>query len=238
MLGHECRHAWLVPDSMRFPGERGVERTPAMRMPQRRFSRPGPPKRKTPASSSVITTGQLRKSVPSRVALPPFHQIVTAIASAALIRGDHRCTDANLLRRSPARSAEHPRLDFAQPQRLRHRRKLDSTMRFEAIQPSQRRNGMAECEHAGSVADLKALDTVRDRHIAALNAGDAQAWELDSTTTQCKCLLTRLEMSAGRTSHRGQKDFLISFTCALRLQYTRFDFSGNGHSIGEPTPSI
>ena len=37
MLGHECRHAWLVPDSMRFPGERGVERTPAMRMPERRF---------------------------------------------------------------------------------------------------------------------------------------------------------------------------------------------------------
>jgi hypothetical protein len=32
MLGHECRHAWLVPDSMRFPGERGVERTPAMRI--------------------------------------------------------------------------------------------------------------------------------------------------------------------------------------------------------------
>jgi hypothetical protein len=40
MLGHECRHAWLVPDSMRFPGERGVERTPAMRMPQRRFPPP------------------------------------------------------------------------------------------------------------------------------------------------------------------------------------------------------
>jgi hypothetical protein len=40
MLGHECRHAWLVPDSMRFPGERGVERTPAMRMPQRRFPAP------------------------------------------------------------------------------------------------------------------------------------------------------------------------------------------------------
>ena len=40
MLGHECRHAWLVPDSMRFPGERGVEPTPAMRMPQRRFPAP------------------------------------------------------------------------------------------------------------------------------------------------------------------------------------------------------
>jgi hypothetical protein len=40
MLGHEYRHAWLVPDSMRFPGERGVERTPAMRMPQRRFPAP------------------------------------------------------------------------------------------------------------------------------------------------------------------------------------------------------
>jgi hypothetical protein len=23
MLRHECRHAWLVPDRMRFPGERG-----------------------------------------------------------------------------------------------------------------------------------------------------------------------------------------------------------------------
>ena len=40
MLGHECRHGWLVPDSMRFPGERGVERTRAMRMPQRRFPAP------------------------------------------------------------------------------------------------------------------------------------------------------------------------------------------------------
>jgi ketosteroid isomerase-like protein len=38
---------------------------------------------------------------------------------------------------------------------------------------------MAECEHSGSVADLKALDTVRDRHVAALNAGDAQAWVTD-----------------------------------------------------------
>jgi len=34
---------WLVPDSMRFPGERGVERTPAMRMPQRRFPAPWSP---------------------------------------------------------------------------------------------------------------------------------------------------------------------------------------------------
>ena len=40
---------------------------------------------------------------------------------------------------------------------------------------------MAECEHAGSVADLKALDTVRDRHVAALNAGDAQAWAAQFT---------------------------------------------------------
>ena len=46
-----------------------------------------------------VAKGQLRKSVPSRVGPPPFHQIVSAIASAGAGPGDHRCTDANLLRR-------------------------------------------------------------------------------------------------------------------------------------------
>ncbi len=40
---------------------------------------------------------------------------------------------------------------------------------------------MAEYEHTGSDADLKVLDMVRDRHVAALNAGDAQAWAAQFT---------------------------------------------------------
>ncbi len=40
---------------------------------------------------------------------------------------------------------------------------------------------MAEYEHTGSDADLKALDVVRDRHVAALNAGDAEAWAAQFT---------------------------------------------------------
>ena len=66
MLGHECRHAWLVPDSMRFPGERGVERTPAMRMPQRRFP---PPWSVEEADACFIVGGRFvvkRAASPSR----------------------------------------------------------------------------------------------------------------------------------------------------------------------------
>jgi uncharacterized protein (TIGR02246 family) len=36
-------------------------------------------------------------------------------------------------------------------------------------------------EYAGSEADLKAIDRVRDAHVAALNAGDAQAWAAQFT---------------------------------------------------------
>ena len=35
---------------------------------------------------------------------------------------------------------------------------------------------MDDYEHAGNEADLKAIDSVRDAHVAALNAGDARAW--------------------------------------------------------------
>jgi hypothetical protein len=97
---------------------------------------------------------------------------------------------------------------------------------------------VAEYEHTGSDADLNALDTVRDRHVAALNAGDAQEWAAQFTENAVQMPLTRLEMSASRTSYCGQKGFLISFTCALRSLYTRFGSLGNGHSSGEPTPSI
>ena len=36
-------------------------------------------------------------------------------------------------------------------------------------------------EHAGSETDLRAIDGVRDAHVAALNAGDAQAWAAQFT---------------------------------------------------------
>jgi uncharacterized protein (TIGR02246 family) len=35
---------------------------------------------------------------------------------------------------------------------------------------------MAEYEHTGNDVDLKAIDAVREAHVAALNAGDARAW--------------------------------------------------------------
>ena len=35
---------------------------------------------------------------------------------------------------------------------------------------------MNEHEHTGSEVDLKAIDGVRDAHVAAVNAGDARAW--------------------------------------------------------------
>jgi uncharacterized protein (TIGR02246 family) len=35
---------------------------------------------------------------------------------------------------------------------------------------------MTEYEHIGSETDLEAIDSVRDAHVAALNAGDAEAW--------------------------------------------------------------
>jgi uncharacterized protein (TIGR02246 family) len=38
------------------------------------------------------------------------------------------------------------------------------------------RNFMSNQERIGSNVDLEAIDRVRDAHIAALNAGDAEAW--------------------------------------------------------------
>ena len=35
---------------------------------------------------------------------------------------------------------------------------------------------MNEYEHTGSEVDLKAIDSIRDAHVAAVNAGDARAW--------------------------------------------------------------
>jgi uncharacterized protein (TIGR02246 family) len=35
---------------------------------------------------------------------------------------------------------------------------------------------MNDYEHSGNAVDLKAIDSVRDAHVAALNAGEAQAW--------------------------------------------------------------
>jgi uncharacterized protein (TIGR02246 family) len=35
---------------------------------------------------------------------------------------------------------------------------------------------MNDYEHSGNEADLEAIDSVRDAHAAALNAGDARAW--------------------------------------------------------------
>ena len=35
---------------------------------------------------------------------------------------------------------------------------------------------MNDYEHTGSEVDLKAIDSVRDTHVAALNAGDGGAW--------------------------------------------------------------
>ena len=46
---------------------------------------------------------------------PAFLEIGAAISSATPPKGDHQCDGVNLLRRSPRRSAEHPRLHFAQP---------------------------------------------------------------------------------------------------------------------------
>jgi len=40
---------------------------------------------------------------------------------------------------------------------------------------------MNDCECTGSQADLKAIDSVRDAHVAALNAGDARAWAAQFT---------------------------------------------------------
>ena len=65
-----------------------------------------------PRSAKGQGLGSVRAAVASR---PSFHQIVSAIASKDCWLGIPRCTDANLLRHSLARSAEHPRLDLAQP---------------------------------------------------------------------------------------------------------------------------
>jgi len=35
---------------------------------------------------------------------------------------------------------------------------------------------MSNYQHTGNEVDLKAIDSVRDAHVAALNAGDAPAW--------------------------------------------------------------
>ena len=37
-------------------------------------------------------------------------------------------------------------------------------------------------EYAGNETDVRAIDKVRDAHVAALNAGDAQAWAAQFTT--------------------------------------------------------
>ena len=59
---------------------------------------------------------------------------------------------------------------------------------------------MSKAERMGSETDLEAIDRVRETHVAALNAGDAEAWAAQhiSQTTGCKCLPTRLQTSAGR----------------------------------------
>jgi len=40
---------------------------------------------------------------------------------------------------------------------------------------------MKEYEHTGSEVDLKAIDNVRDAHVAAVNAGDARTWAAQFT---------------------------------------------------------
>jgi uncharacterized protein (TIGR02246 family) len=40
---------------------------------------------------------------------------------------------------------------------------------------------MGEYEHTGSEADLKAIDSVRGAHVAAVNAGDAREWAAQFT---------------------------------------------------------
>ena len=40
---------------------------------------------------------------------------------------------------------------------------------------------MNEYEHTGSEVDLKAIDNVRDAHVAAVNAGDARTWAAQFT---------------------------------------------------------
>ena len=42
-------------------------------------------------------------------------------------------------------------------------------------------DGMTEHEQSGNEIDLKAINVVRDAHVAALNAGDARAWAAQFT---------------------------------------------------------
>lgn len=57
---------------------------------------------------------------------------------------------------------------------------------------------MIKSERIGSEADLEAIDRVRDAHIAALNAGDAEAWVAQFTDDGVQMPPTRPQMSAGR----------------------------------------
>lgn len=57
---------------------------------------------------------------------------------------------------------------------------------------------MSKSERTGSETDLKAIDRVRGAHVAALNAGDAEAWAAQFTDDGVQMPPTRLLMSAGR----------------------------------------
>jgi hypothetical protein len=111
-------------------------------------------------------------------------------------------------------------------------------VRIGIIQPSQRRNSEAEYEHTGSDADLKALDTVRDRYVAALNAGHAQEWAAQFTEDAVQMPPNAPGNVGKQNIALWSKGFFDQFHVRLRSLYTRFGSLGNGHSSGEPTPSI
>jgi ketosteroid isomerase-like protein len=57
---------------------------------------------------------------------------------------------------------------------------------------------MTEYARVGSETDLEAIDRVRDAHVAALNAGDAEVWVAQFTDDGVQMPPTRPQMSAGQ----------------------------------------
>jgi uncharacterized protein (TIGR02246 family) len=78
---------------------------------------------------------------------------------------------------------------------------------------------MNKYEHHGNETDLKAIDSVRDAHVSALNAGDAQAWAAQFTEDGVQ-MPPNAPVNTGRAmieawSHAFLGQFRVQFALAV-----------------------
>jgi hypothetical protein len=92
----------------------------------------------------------------------------------------------------------------------------------------------------GHEADLKAIDKVREQHVAALNAGDANAWVAEFADDGVQMPPTPLQILARRRSPPGQRASSVIFVCNLRSTSMKFAswMSGRSSAVTMRSPSL